>query len=91
VLKRYKVTAVGFWTAQFIAWEAADQKFRYFPADFFPNDVPGYNLVAREDFIQEQEDTLIGVLRGVAKGYLFSVTNPYAVCYGALLKATCSP
>jgi NitT/TauT family transport system substrate-binding protein len=77
-LLKDKVTAVGFWTAQFIAWEAADQKFRYFPADFFPNDVPGYNLVAREDFIQEQEDTLIGVLRGVAKGYLFSVTNPYA-------------
>jgi NitT/TauT family transport system substrate-binding protein len=77
-LLKDKVTAVGFWTAQFIAWEAADQKFRYFPADFFPNDVPGYNLVAREDFIQEQEGTLIGVLRGVAKGYLFSMTNPYA-------------
>jgi NitT/TauT family transport system substrate-binding protein len=73
-----KVAAVGFWRSQFIMWEVADQKFRYFPADFFPNDVPGYNIVAHEDFIQAQEDTLVGILRGVAKGYLFSITNPTA-------------
>jgi len=77
-LLKDKVAAVAFWPAQFIAWEVADQKFRYFPADFFPNDVPGYNLVANEQFIQEQEDTLVGLLRGVAKGYLFSITNPSA-------------
>jgi len=77
-LLKDKVAAVCFWTGQFIAWEVADQKFRYFPADFFPNDVPGYNLVAHEDFIEGREDTLVGILRGVAKGYLFSITNPRA-------------
>jgi NitT/TauT family transport system substrate-binding protein len=77
-LLKDKVAAVAFWPAQFLAWEVADHKFRYFPADFFPNDVPGYNLVSHEDFIQGKEDTLIGILRGVAKGYLFSITNPEA-------------
>jgi len=77
-LLKDKVSAVAFWTGQFIAWEVADQKFRYFPAGFLPNDVPGYNLVAHEDFIEGREDTLVGILRGVAKGYLFSITNPKA-------------
>jgi NitT/TauT family transport system substrate-binding protein len=77
-LLKDKVAAVGFWPEQFIAWEVADQKFRYFPADFFPNDVPGYNLVAHEDFIERREDTLVSLLQGVAKGYLFSMTNPRA-------------
>jgi NitT/TauT family transport system substrate-binding protein len=77
-LLKNKVTAVCFWQGQFIVWEAADQKFRYFPADFFPNDVPGYNLIAHEDFIERREDILVGVLRGVAKGYLFSITKPKA-------------
>lgn len=77
-LLKDKVAAVAFWPEQFIAWEVAHQKFRYFPADFFPNDVPGYNLVAHEDFIERREDTLVSVLHGVAKGYLFSMTNPRA-------------
>jgi NitT/TauT family transport system substrate-binding protein len=77
-LLKDKVAAVCFWQGQFIVWEVANHKFRYFHADFFPNDVPGYNLVAHEDFIQEQEDTLVGILRGLAKGYLFSMTNPDA-------------
>jgi NitT/TauT family transport system substrate-binding protein len=77
-LLKNKVDAVCFWQGQFIVWEVADHNFRYFPADFFPNDVPGYNLVAHEDFIREQEDTLVGILRGLAKGYVFTMTNPEA-------------
>jgi NitT/TauT family transport system substrate-binding protein len=73
-----KVAAVAFWRSQFIGWEVAGYKLRYFPAGFFPNDVPGYNIVAHEDFIQSQEDTLVGLLRGIAKAYLFSLTNPAA-------------
>jgi NitT/TauT family transport system substrate-binding protein len=77
-LLKDKVAAVSYWNEQFLAWEIAGHNFRYFPADFFPNDVPGYNFVAHEDFIQNREDILVGLLRGIAKGIVFSFTNPEA-------------
>jgi len=77
-LLKDRVAAVSYWNEQFLAWEIAGHNFRYFPADFFPNDVPGYNFVAHEDFIQNREDILVGLLRGIAKGIEFSFTNPEA-------------
>jgi NitT/TauT family transport system substrate-binding protein len=72
------VAAAAFWPDMFSAWEVAGYNFRYFPAPFFPNDVPGYNIAAHEDFIQKHEDVLVGILRGIAKALLFSHTNPEA-------------
>jgi len=77
-LLKDRVAAVSYWNEQFLKWEIAGHKFRYFPSDFFPNDVPGYNFVAHEDFIQNREDVLVGLLRGIAKGIVFSFTNPEA-------------
>lgn len=73
-----RVAAVAFWTSQFSVWEIAGHDFRYFPAPFFPNDVPGYNFVAHEDLIGDRRTVLVGLLRGIAKGILFSQTDPEA-------------
>lgn len=73
-----QVAAVAFWSNQFFVWEIAGHQFRYFPAPFFPDDVPGYNFVAHEDFIADRPDIVVGLLRGIAKGLLFSQANPEA-------------
>jgi NitT/TauT family transport system substrate-binding protein len=77
-LRSGQIAAVAFWGNQFATWEIAGQQFRYFPATFFPDDMPGYNFVALERTVSERRNVVVGVLRGMAKGLLFSETNPEA-------------
>jgi NitT/TauT family transport system substrate-binding protein len=76
-LQQKRVEALGVWDTLQAGLENRGVKFRRLTAPI-EQQMIGQSLAARDDFIADHGDVLVGFARGVAKATLFGLTNPEA-------------
>ena len=72
-LRANRVQALSLFRAQHALIETLDFKFRY-----FTRDAPSAVIVVNSNFLKENRDTVVKMLRGIAKGSTFAEANPEA-------------
>jgi NitT/TauT family transport system substrate-binding protein len=72
-LRVNRVQALSLFRAQHALIETLDFKFRY-----FTRDAPSAVIVVNSNFLKENRDTVVKMLRGIAKGSIFAEANPEA-------------
>jgi NitT/TauT family transport system substrate-binding protein len=72
-LRANRVQALSLFRAQHALIETLDFKFRY-----FTRDAPSAVIVVNSNFLKENRDTVVKMLRGIAKGSTFAEVNPEA-------------
>ena len=77
-LKTGQVAAISNLESSFVPLEGMGQKFQYLAIPPGTDNVFGPGLFARRDYIEANRKHLVGVGRAVAKGTLFTLTNPEA-------------
>ncbi len=70
--------ALAIWDVEFGRMENLGFKFRYLPIPPPIVNIFGATLAATRHFVQQDPQAVIGLGRGIAKGFLFAFTNPEA-------------
>jgi NitT/TauT family transport system substrate-binding protein len=79
-LQTKRVDALALFDGLYAAIESEGTKLRELTSDFVDRDKVGFfaALIARQDYIAKNRDTVVRLGRGVAKSVLFAQTNPEA-------------
>lgn len=76
-LQNHQVDALAYWDWGYAIMENSGARFRHFSTDFTRR-LLSLALVGNEDFINAHPDATAKLAQGIAKGALFTLTNPEA-------------
>ncbi len=76
-IKSGQIDAIAYWDWGYALMENFGAKFRHFSSDF-TRSLLSLALVGNEDFIKAHPDATAALAQGIAKGALFTITNPEA-------------
>lgn len=76
-LQNHQVDALAYWDWGYAIMENSGLRFRHFSSDFTRR-LLSLALIGNEDFINAQPDATARLAQGIAKGALFTLTNPEA-------------